>query len=281
MTAPPRRPEAPRAPDEPGAVGESPAEAAPARRERAGDRPVRRRRVFVPDASPPEASPPEPLRARRERRRRRAEREALRELARTHASYASEHGGEDNERLEFLGDAVLQLLVTEMLYRRRPGASEGEMTALRQRLVNTDRLAALARRRDLGARVRLGRGAELEGLRDNDRLLAGLYEADLAALYLAGGLGPARRRVEEDFAELIEVAAGERNAKEVLQSWCQARHGEPPRYEALDEPGPDEASQWRVRVVLPDGVEAVGAGRNKKAASYAAARAALEALGLS
>ena len=130
---------------------------------------------------------------------------SLLELALSHRSHAFETGGlPTNERLEFLGDAVLGVIVTDLLYHRFPDASEGRLAKVRAAAVNTHSLADLARRFDLGAAVRLGRGEEQSGGRDKDSILADTLEAVIGAVYLDAGMDAARELVERLIADLIE-----------------------------------------------------------------------------
>ena len=204
---------------------------------------------------------------------------SLLEQALTHTSWAHENNAPHNERLEFLGDAVLQLCASELLYSSRSSDREGELTRMRQQLVCTEALAALARSVDLGQRVRLGRGEENSGGRDRDKLLADVFEAVLGALYLDQGPEVAFRAGREALAPLLpEVDA--QNPKVALQEWAQARSGEVPRYEAVGEEGPDHSKQFRVVVSLDGVAEGEGTGSSKQRAEYAAARAALKSLGV-
>ncbi|HEV8245613.1 MAG TPA: ribonuclease III [Polyangiaceae bacterium] len=200
----------------------------------------------------------------------------------THPSYANERRGEPhNQRLEFLGDAVLGLCVSELLYQRFPDADEGLLTRMRAQLVNADALAAWARKIDLPAALRLGRGAVGAGLRESTNVLADAVEAILAAAYLDGGLEHARpvagQIVETGLAALERMGA--RDPKSELQERLQAL-GEPaPTYEIIETSGPAHERWFRVRVLGAAGELAEGHGRSKRAAEQAAAGAALTVLG--
>lgn len=201
-------------------------------------------------------------------------------LALTHRSYAYEQGGGHNERLELLGDAVLQLCVTEMLLAAWPEEDEGALSAMRSRLVNTKVLSRVARRHGLGERARLGRGEELSGGRTRPRLLAGIYEAVLAVVYERDGLDGARARVREDLAGQLHVAATTANPKTTLQEWCQRTHGTTPAYETVATVGPPHARTFTVEVRVAGEVKGSGTGPSKQDATVEAAEDALHALGL-
>jgi ribonuclease-3 len=191
----------------------------------------------------------------------------------THRTWAVEQGSEDNERLEFLGDAVLQICVTRLLYERHPNAREGELSQTRARVVNTRQLAQVARDLGLPSEIRLGRGEELGGGRDRDRLLAGVYEAVLGALYLDAGLDAAFANV----ASWIDRAttAPTEGAKNQLQEWAQGRTKATPVYEVEHSEGPSHAPRFVVVVKIDGEIVGRGEGRSKQLASHAAAADAL------
>jgi ribonuclease-3 len=198
----------------------------------------------------------------------------------THPSFANEqHDVPDNQRLEFLGDAVLGFCVSRLLYERFPSADEGALTRLRARLVSTESLADWARAHDIAQVLRLGRGAEASGLRSSTNVLADAVEALVAAAYLDGGLEAAERAceriIEGKLAELGET--GTLDAKSALQERAQAVGLETPRYEVTDSGGP--AHQRWFEVVVRVGTRELGRGRgrSKRAAEFAAAQRALEA----
>lgn len=203
----------------------------------------------------------------------------------THASYVNElkdRGLHDNERLEFLGDAVLALLVSEYVISVRPDLAEGALSKLRARLVSEATLARVARRLDLGRLLRVGRGEERTHGRDKDSILANTLEALLAAVYRDGGLEAARRFTLGAFAlELREVlsqesgVAGSGDYKTALQEWCQQRYGAVPQYVTTGESGPDHRKLFEVRVTVREEVLGRGAGWSKKEAEQAAAQDAL------
>ena len=205
----------------------------------------------------------------------------LLERALTHTSHANEAGGQtkDNERLEFLGDAVLGLVVAEHLMQALPGASEGELTRARADRVNQRALAARARSLGLDAVLRLGRGERRQGGRAKDSILANAFEAVLGALYLDGGLEVARAFLLRELgAELREPAPRERDPKTALQELLQAEGREPPSYLTVAASGPPHAREFSVEVRAGATLLGVGAGGSKRAAEQAGARAALDAL---
>lgn len=202
---------------------------------------------------------------------------ALLETALTHRSYANEQGLNENyERLEFLGDAVLDLLTAEWLYRGAPEASEGYLTRRKSHLVSEPILARMADSLGLGELLRLGVGEARSGGDGKPSLLADVLEALIGALYLDGGLGAARRFVES----LLEAMGGEgerrfRDAKSALQEYLQARGRQLPRYVLKATEGPDHAKHFTVECRVRGLVVGVGSGRSKKIAEQAAAEDAL------
>lgn len=211
---------------------------------------------------------------------------SLLRLALTHRSYRFEHPQEtgDNQRLEFLGDAVLQLLVAEWAYRRLQNQPEGALTILRSRLVSTTALAAAARELGLGAHLRLGRGEAADGGAERDALLADVLEAVIAAVYLDAGLARARtvlKRVLGPRLDLLDVDPWSDNPKGRLQQLAQQRMGAQPSYRTLDQDGPPHRRHFRVEVVIESDPaagtvwRADGTGPSKQAAQVAAARAML------
>jgi ribonuclease-3 len=203
----------------------------------------------------------------------------------THSSYLNEHPEalEDNERLEFLGDAVLDFLVGAWLYSHYPEKREGELTLLRSALVRTEQLADFARQIDLGRALRMGRGELENGGRGRAGLLCGGFEALVGALYLGGGM----LAVEEFLSPLLRQAADHilatsrhRDPKSILQEWAQARSLPPPFYRSVSEEGPDHERIFEVGVVIAGEIVAVGRGTKKQMAAKAAARLAMQKLGV-
>lgn len=199
----------------------------------------------------------------------------------THRSYLNEHKktvSEHNERLEFLGDAVLELISSDLLYRRFPKAQEGELSDLRAALVRASTLATFARRLQLGPQLRLGRGEETTGGRDRDLLIASAFEAVLGALYLDGGIRAAKALVEpllrDELARIIEGQAI-KDPKSRLQELAQARLGVTPTYRVTSETGPSHDRTFAVEVLIGPLTAAHGSGRSKRQAEQHAAAAAL------
>ena len=198
----------------------------------------------------------------------------------THRSHTSELGeGDHNERLEFLGDAVLQLVVTDYLFRNFPLLSEGQMAKVRASCVSRPALARVARAVELGSALSLGRGEALTGGDEKESILADAMEAVLAAVYLDGGLEVARRVVLAHWEELIHdrgANPGARDFKTRLQE-ALATRGERPVY-SVQEEGPDHNKTFSVRVEVRGVLLGEGVGRSKKAAQQAAAEQALVGL---
>jgi ribonuclease-3 len=202
----------------------------------------------------------------------------------THPSYVNEHPEDeagDNQRLEFLGDAVLDFVAGAWVFRHYPEFAEGRMTRLRAALVRTGTLAQLARQVGIGEALRLGRGEEEAGGRERDANLCDAFEAVTGALYLDGGLAAAEAFFEPLIGPVAEVTlAGEADwdAKSRFQEWSQAERGVTPRYRIVAETGPDHAKTFVAEVLLRREVAGQGSGRSKQAAEQAAARAAWEAV---
>ena len=202
----------------------------------------------------------------------------------THRSFVNEHPGEgleDNERLEFLGDAVIDLAISHRLMERFPAASEGELSKMRAAVVDEPGLAGLARALELGSLLRLGRGEELTGGREKPSLLADAMEAVVAAVYLEGGLPAVLGLVDRYLGEVFDRASAgtlDRDYKTQLQEVAQGRFRLAPRYRVVAELGPDHAKRFDVEVELRGEVVGRATGRSKKDAEQAAARQALEAL---
>jgi ribonuclease III len=202
----------------------------------------------------------------------------------THPSFANEQRpGQrlDNQRLEFLGDAVLGLCASELLMRRFPSAKEGDLSLMRSLLVNTEALAAWARVVELGHALRLGRGADTAGERARDTVLADAVEALVGAIYLDRGFDAARGLsaviVAEPLARLKSPRAASRDPKSELQEQVQAEGGPSPRYRVTSTEGPDHLREFVVVVEVSGAVLGEGRGRSKKLAEQTAARAAIDA----
>jgi ribonuclease-3 len=197
------------------------------------------------------------------------------ETALTHSSYLHEHpdlGVHDFERLEFLGDAVVDLVIGEELYRRFPDATEGELTSLRASLVSSPALAEIGRGLGLTERARLGRGEDDTGGRGRMGLAASLYEAVIGAIYLDAGFDRARVVVLDTMGDLIDAkAAGQtKSAKTQLQEWAQSQKQPLPIYRVLEATGPEHRRDFVVEVDVAGNV-ARGTGLSKREAQEAAA----------
>ena len=188
----------------------------------------------------------------------------------------------DNERLEFLGDAVLELLSSEYLLAAFPEWSEGQLSKSRARIVNATSLEATARRLRLGEHLRLGRGEEKTGGREKQTLLADAFEAVVAAVYLDGGLHAARELLQRILFEQALEGRGERIAesdhKSALQEFLQGRGQATAEYRLAGESGPDHQKTFQIEVWINGECLARGAGSTKKEAEQRAARSALEQL---
>jgi ribonuclease-3 len=203
------------------------------------------------------------------------------EEALTHASYVNENSGtHDYERLEFLGDAVLGLCVTETLLAQMPSASEGRLTRMRAALVNTQALAAFARTNGIARFVRFGRGASASGDAEQPKVLADVVEAIVAAVFLAHGLPGARRLTNRIVGDAIRSHAqiAERDPKSQLQETLQRGGGQVPTYTLVGIDGPDHDHAFEVEVASHGQVLGRGRGRSKKTAEREAARSALALL---
>ena len=209
----------------------------------------------------------------------RFENRALLRQAVTHTSYANEEGlREHNQRLEFLGDSVLGLIAADRLYRSRPAAPEGELSLVKSHVVSDEALARCARRLDLGATLRLGRGEERSGGRDKQSLLACALEAVIGAVYVDGGLLAARNVVEPwiDFeaAEALDLP----DAKSDLQERLQACGLPPPVYRHVGREGPAHDPVFHVECWIADRAAATASGYSKKTAERRAAAKVLAEL---
>jgi ribonuclease-3 len=198
----------------------------------------------------------------------------------THRSYANEQHSEelpDNERLEFLGDAVLDLVVSEYIMAELPQAPEGELTRVRSEVVSAEGLARVASSFNLGAALLLGRGEHQSGGREKPNLLADALEALLGALFTEAGYAGARTVILPHFAPLLRLAAqaNDQDFKSRLQEVLQARGHALPLYRLVSESGPPHEPLYRVEVLVEERVSGTGLGRSKKRAEQAAAREAL------
>ena len=211
---------------------------------------------------------------------------ALLTRAITHRSFINENPDavEDNERLEFLGDAVLDFVVGAWLYHHYPEMTEGDLTLLRTALVRTEQLAEFAREIKLGNAMRLGQGEISSGGRKRNTLLCGGFEALIGSYYLDQGV-----KAVEDFFEPFLVQTVDqilengqpRDPKSELQEWTQARGHEAPVYKTINEIGPDHEKVFEVQVSVPGTITGVGTGNSKREASKMAAQDALAQLTIS
>lgn len=208
----------------------------------------------------------------------------LLELALTHRSYVNDRGGaavDSYERLEFLGDVVVRLIVSEELYHRLPECDEGGLTHRWTTLLSQRALAAVARRLGLAEYIRLGRGFAAAGGRYSDAVLGDVMEAMIAAVYLDGGYAAGRRFVLATLSDAIEAVCepGWRpdNPKAELQELLQSKGKAVPAYRIVSRSGPTHRPEFTVEALVDDVVRGVGVGQNKGAAEAAAARAVLAA----
>lgn len=202
----------------------------------------------------------------------------------THRSYLNEHVEEqleDNERLEFLGDAVIDFLAAEWLYESLPDMSEGTLTRLRAGLVRNETLASYASALGLGELLLMGKGEEECGGRSRLRNLSCAFEAVMGALYLDQGMEAVRAFVRPRFDPVLDEMLREqsdKDAKSRLQEWSQSALNLVPTYQAVHVDGPEHAPEFTVEVTIGDEVYGIGKGHSKQAAAQTAAQAALDAL---
>jgi ribonuclease-3 len=197
----------------------------------------------------------------------------------THVSYERSQKDGHNEVLEFLGDAVLDLAISELLIRHYPERSEGDLSRMRAGLVNSDALAEKAAQLNLGALLRLGKGEERSGGRTKPSILAGAFEALVGAVFRDGGYGAALALVERYFAaNLGEKQLGQRDFKTRLQEISQRLFRAPPDYRIVFEKGPDHAKRFVTEIAVNGKVLGRGEGSSKKQSEQEAARQALREL---
>jgi ribonuclease III len=207
----------------------------------------------------------------------------LLEEALRHSSYVNEQPDSelrDNERFEFLGDAVLNLIVGHILMERYPDLKEGDLSRTRANLVNETHLAIMARSIDLGAGLLLGKGEIQTNGMEKNSILAGAFEALMAAVYLDGGFRAAFDIIENNFVPFLDSiypTIDNYDYKSRLQEWVQEKHGNIPYYKVVREEGPDHAKTFWVSVEAFN-IETEGTGKSKKAAEQDAARKVLEIL---
>lgn len=209
----------------------------------------------------------------------------LLDQALTHPSYGFEKRTihEDNQRLEFLGDAVLQLIITEKIYLTFPKDQEGDLTKLRSKLVNRSQMHQLAEILEIGPLIRMGKGEEKNGGRTRPSNLADAMEAIFGAVYRDGGYSAAHLVISKILDPLIPLQKTNPhsdNPKGDLQEKLQALEGESPQYQCIQEEGPSHARQYTIQVIWKTKVLATGIGSSKKQAEMNAAREALQNLSL-
>jgi len=210
----------------------------------------------------------------------------LLETALQHSSFVNENPSaalEDNERLEFLGDSILNAIISHLLMTRHPELKEGELSKIRSLLVNKAHLAKVAKQIHLGDFIRLGKGEIQSSGRKKASILADAFEALLAAVYLDGGFDRAYaliQRLFEDFFNTISTSAVYFDYKSRLQELVQAKLKSQPEYVIISENGPDHDKTFQVELSVGD-VRTTGKGKSKKAAEQEAAKSALELLGAS
>jgi ribonuclease-3 len=202
----------------------------------------------------------------------------------THRSYIHEHPDEaveDNERLEFLGDAILDFVAAEWLYNRLPDMREGNLTRLRAGLIRNEVLATYASALGVGEMLFFGKGEREGGGQTKLRNLGGAFEAMAGALYLDQGMDAVRKFATPWFGPVLDEMLREqsdKDAKSRLQEWSQSSLGQTPTYRTIQAIGPDHAKEYTVEVVIGQKVYGVGTGSNKQLAAQAAARSALATL---
>ena len=203
---------------------------------------------------------------------------ALLENALTHSSYANENkhtGAQSNERLEFLGDSVLGMVTADYLYRAHPDLPEGDLTRTRAALVCEGSLVEVAQQLNLGSYLKLGKGEDAGGGRERPSIVADAVEAVLAAVYLDGGIGSARKIIQRFILDREEEKSGSRDYKTALQELVQRESGQVLAYRLVGSTGPDHAKRFQVEVELNGVPVGAGEGRSKKEAEQMAAKAAI------
>ena len=199
----------------------------------------------------------------------------------THRSYINEHfeALEDNERLEFLGDAILDFVAGAWLYNHFPEMAEGELTRMRSALVCTEQLSEFARILNLGSAMRLGHGEDQAGGRQKDVLLCATFEAVVGALYLQNDISTIQRFIHpmlEQVSELLILSSNSRDPKSRLQEWSQGKKLGIPNYTTVAISGPDHMRMFEIEAQINDKAYGRGSGHNKQSAERAAAQAALD-----
>jgi ribonuclease-3 len=206
---------------------------------------------------------------------------SLLDLALTHRSWVNEHKGvrTSNERLEFLGDAVLEFVVSKEIYKKFPDKEEGYLTALRANLVNTVSLTEIAKKLNLGSILYLSKGEEESGGRTNPSLLADTVEAIIGAIFIDRGIADAEKFISENLLVEIEKRAAEplKDPKSLLQERVQSQSLPAPKYQVVEESGPDHDKKFVIEVAVGSEVWGRGEGKSKSMAEQEAAKDALKA----
>lgn len=204
---------------------------------------------------------------------------SLLETALTHSSYANEFSCFSNERLEFLGDALLGCIVSVLLYEKYPSYTEGDLSKIRSRVVSGANFAKYAEMLGLGEQIRLGKGEESTGGRKRESNNANAFEALIGALYLDAGYEKTFDVVSQLFRDAIEENDFPRDSKTQLQEVSQSVFGQTPEYRVLSEEGPPHERTFTVEVRIPSDLTGTGKGRSKRQSEQSAARDALKKLG--
>ena len=205
----------------------------------------------------------------------------LLQISLTHRSFLNENKtiAQHNERLEFLGDAVLELAVSEFIYKKFPQKPEGELTALRSALVRTSTLAQSAKALHLGEKLRMSKGESLSGGRENIALLANTFEAVIGALYLSAGYSQTVKFLEENLYGHIDTIIDQKlykDFKSSFQEFIQSQGNTAPEYRVIQEEGPDHDKEFTIGVYVDNNLLATGVGKSKQMAQQKAAQHALE-----
>lgn len=205
---------------------------------------------------------------------------SLLSLAFIHRSYVNEHKevSEHNERLEFLGDSILGLIVAEYLYRNMPNTPEGDLSYLRSRLVDATSCVSYVQKLQIGDYLLLGKGERMNDGRGRDSILSDLFEAIIGAIYIDGGIEAARTFLLNNFHQEIETTLSTplSNWKAILQDYCQKKYQQPPTYKVLEETGPDHSKNFNIAVIIAGSEYGRGSGASKKEAQQSAAHHAME-----
>lgn len=202
-------------------------------------------------------------------------------IALTHKSYANERGlspDQNNERYEFLGDAVLELSISNVLFSKYPEFPEGELSKIRAAVVNETQLAEIARALKLGDYLNLGKGEDMTGGRGKPSLLSDAYEAVLGAIYLDRGFPKAKKIIEKHFEKILKTAGKKgfyKDYKTRLQEISQAKFRTIPKYKLIKEIGPDHRKIFEINLYIANVLYGVGRGHSKKLAEQEAAKSAI------